>query len=338
MLLHAAATSHVAIFAEHFYSGLRSGCGIFRNPPCAVKARKVRNHTTSITDRPSDAPPRKPPAPSTQLMATINFAQWTPARREVLARMLFAAIKADGVLPHQEDVHFWRSAAQRVNEQTSSERLDGSKSAVSPEWLCAAVFDALALRPTVLLHDGIEELLLGERLRSRHVAKRGPSEVLASPYTKRPAPSSSMPAQMARSQSALQISKLVGDEAAISFDDAPAITVSHAVSLATDVSVVPQMRRSQSALQIPKVDDEEEVQPTHAVLQDASPCADECSPRKSTTASIGSAPATPPVESQMKRSQSALQIPKMGRIGSCGSLVELAGAINAAGGPPLNVA
>lgn len=205
---------------------------------------------------------------------------------------------------------------------------------MTPDSLCASVHNALALRQTpALLHDGIEELLLGERLRSRHVGKRVASEELVSQDAKRCALPSSVPSQMTRSQSALQIPKMASDEAA-SLDTAPAITASPAVPMATNVSAVPQMRRSQSALQIPKLDETERDAP-YTTLSHGTPCAAECSPRKITTTSTGSAPpTTPPVDSQMKRSQSALQIPKMGRIGSCGSLAELA----AAGALPLNVA
>eukprot|EP00966_Prymnesium_polylepis_P195812 4538359-Prymnesium_polylepis.1 len=113
--------------------------------------------------------------------------------------------------------------------------------------------------------------------------------------------------QLKRSQSALQIWKLYEQ-----VEDTPVIGVPPAARCNFSVPADSQLMRSQSPLGIWKGETDDD-QPA---IEDAAIIGTHPPP---TTGSAPSAPAA----SALKRSQSALQILKMGRVDSCGSLADL---------------
>mmetsp|Transcript_18861 Transcript_18861/g.48198 ORF Transcript_18861/g.48198 Transcript_18861/m.48198 type:complete len:274 (-) Transcript_18861:139-960(-) len=253
---------------------------------------------------------------------TTIIASWSLARREKLAQVLLPALN-DGALPAKHDSNYWHQAAKACNPPgctlpkatwSSWPYVDE----ISADALCEAVHTLLKGVAKARAHGLLEEILLAERLRPRHVMDLLCSEA-----------SLSETSQLKRSQSALQVCKM-DDECVIFESGAPSRT---AVGTPEPVSreakrskpspaaeATSPMKRSQSASQIFKMDDSAE------------------SKGQNDTGALGATSGTldapvDPVEglskttvftaeesSPMKRSQSASQISKMGRVGSCGSL------------------
>ena len=249
------------------------------------------------------SPRRSPTLPDALAMSI--FASWTPLRREKLARVLFTAL-GHGVIPPRTNLQFWRAAADAVNDAPGEPFVSAS---MLSEAVRSALVDGI---PHEGVHNAIEELLLRERLRSRHIHVQGETPEPSSP----PANStmhcatSTPDAQLKRSQSALQIwkgeliTKTLIEDIAMESASRPAASC----GVPTDV----QLMRSQSPLQIWKGETDKQSPVEDSMMAESVP-----------------PPATwsaPPIaaDSPLKRSQSALQILKMGRVDSCGGLAEIA--------------
>ena len=145
-------------------------------------------------------------------------------------------------------MQFWEAAADRINPPALGKRTS-MKVEPCDAWVSAAHLRDLVhtildgVRPESL-HGTIEELLLRERLRARHINAIIAKEPASPPHS---VPEEATE-QMTRSQSALQINKIT-ESAPDAYMSPRAAQVKRSAAPSPDES---PMKRSQSALEVSK--------------------------------------------------------------------------------------